>query len=109
MANDKIQDFSLLKKYQALLIENDRLKAENKKLKERLAILNSSQENIDEIELSNILVNHEEEIYSNIEVKSSPELQDILINQRSKSEEKIKLFMSFFKRERRCLCKKMAK
>jgi hypothetical protein len=33
MANDRINDLSLLNKYQALLIENDKLKAENKRLK----------------------------------------------------------------------------
>lgn len=43
MADDKIYDFTLLKKYQALLIENGKLKAENKKLKAQLDVFNSSR------------------------------------------------------------------
>ena len=39
MIDDKINNLSLLTKYQAVLIENDKLKAENKKLREQLGIL----------------------------------------------------------------------
>ena len=44
MRNDEINYLSILNKYQTLLIENDKLKAENKRLQAQLANLNSSNE-----------------------------------------------------------------
>lgn len=44
MPDDKKETSSLLNKYQALVIEKDRLKAENKRLRTRLAALNLAEE-----------------------------------------------------------------
>ena len=92
MTDDMINDFTLLNKYQALLIENDKLKAVNKKFKEQLGILNISKVRLDKIKSpSNII---EEEDYSNTTIQ----LENIFsFHQKSKSEEKIWLFMSHFK------------
>ncbi|MHB1688845.1 MAG: TOTE conflict system archaeo-eukaryotic primase domain-containing protein [Ignavibacteriaceae bacterium] len=97
MANDKINDLSLLNKYQALLIENDKLKAENKRLKAQLDILNSSQNIINEMPAAGA-ADEKGEILSTNPLDIPNQLKHIsAITQNSKSNEKIKLFMSLFK------------
>lgn len=98
MYNDKINDLSLLNKYQDLLIENDKLKTENKRLKAQLDILNSSQEVISETKMPAVEANDKWEISSKNLLDIPTQLKHIpAITQNSKSNEKIKLFMSLFK------------
>ncbi len=95
MNNDQIKELSLLRKYQALLVENDKLKAENKKLKDQLDITNYSTNNLEEIKLVPFVINE----------KTPPEFSAVpqsnyletSINKYSEPQEKIKLFMSLFK------------
>ena len=97
MTDDKINNFSLLNRYQSLLIENDKLKAENKKLKEQLAVLNNLQKPQNGLVISIDSINEKEEIYLTSPNQELPVLPEVSINQHSKPCEKIKLFMSLFK------------
>lgn len=98
MVTDKINDLSLLNKYQDLLIENDKLKAENKRLKAQLKIINPSSGVASTTEMPAAVSDDKEEISSKnpLDIPTQPEHISV-INQNSKSNEKIKLFMSFFK------------
>ncbi len=95
MNNDHIKELSLLKKYQALLVENDKLKAENKKLKDQLDTINYPANNLDEIELAPSVVN--EKIIPEFPAVSQSNYFVTSINKYSEPQEKIKLFMSFFR------------
>ena len=98
MPNDKVNDLSLFNKYQSLLIENDKLKVENKRLKAQLDILNSSQEVISETKMPAVEANDKGKILSKNPLDIPTQLKHIsAITQNSKSNEKIKLFMSLFK------------
>ena len=92
MLDDKKNNFVLLNKYQKLLIENANLKAENKKLKEQIDILTRTDENIEVTDTSTVTD----------ECVNSPYLEThqentTTVNQKSKPDEKIKLFMSLFR------------
>ena len=96
MATDKKNILSLLDKYQTLLIENDKLRAEVETLKARLAALGHP----------NYLPNREDELASAENLTGIPNnaITDAVgaisyrgVNQQSGSEAKIELFMSLFK------------
>lgn len=97
MARNKKITFSLLGKYQALLIENDRLKAENEKLKSQLAALNHFEEKPGQVKMQDAAVDDKETPSPVISTESIPADPATTINQDSKSNEKIKLFMSLFR------------
>ncbi len=99
MYNDKINDLSLLNKYQSLLIENDKLKAENKKLKAQLKIRNPSSGVASTTEMpAAVIADDKGEISSKNLFDIPTQSKHIFaINQKSKSNEKIKLFASLFK------------
>ncbi|MBI5730652.1 MAG: hypothetical protein HY963_05885 [Ignavibacteriales bacterium] len=99
MANDRINDLSLLNKYQALLIENDKLKAENKRLKAQLKIRNPSSGVASTTEMpAAVSAEDKGEILSKNSSDVPNQSRSISsITQNSKSNEKIKLFMSLFK------------
>jgi hypothetical protein len=94
MTNDKSNKLSLLNKYQSLLIENDRLKNENKKLKAQLEALKHPANNINEIKQNIIIENDKEKVSSDISYQTK---YVAAVNQNSSPGEKIKLFMSLFK------------
>jgi hypothetical protein len=98
MPPDKINDLFILNKYQALLIENDKLKIENKKLQAQLEILNSSKKVLGKSEMPVVTTKAKIEIPSEkfLDIPTGPN-QILTVNQNSKSEEKIDLFMSLFK------------
>lgn len=92
MLDDKNNNFELLNKYQKLLIENANLKAENKKLKEQIDILTRNDENIEVTDTSTV----SDECVNSSYLETHPE-NTTTVNQKSKPDEKIKLFMSLFK------------
>ncbi|MHB9012971.1 MAG: TOTE conflict system archaeo-eukaryotic primase domain-containing protein, partial [Ignavibacteriaceae bacterium] len=94
MSDDKKNNLTLLTKFQELLIENDKLKAENERLKGQLDILNRSKENLSEIKLPTGKADAEEENYSGTIIQSE---NISSVNQKSKPDEKVKIFMSLFK------------
>ena len=94
MSDDKKNNLTLLTKFQELLIENDKLKAENERLKEQLDILNRSKENLNEIKSPIGTADAEEENYSSTIIQSE---NISSVNQKSKPDEKVRLFMSLFK------------
>ena len=94
MSDDKKNNLTLLTKFQELLIENDKLKAENERLKEQLDILNRSKENLNEIKSPIGTADAEEENYSSTIIQSE---NISSVNQKSKPDEKVKIFMSLFK------------
>ena len=98
MNNDQIKDLLLLRKYQALLIENDKLKSENKKLKDRLDTLNYTQNNnLEEFESPYFVSNVNEKTGLELPISSFSKPVETLVNKYSNPGEKIKLFMSLFK------------
>ena len=94
MDDDKKNYLTVLKKFQSLIIENDRLKAENKKLKEQLSNFSVPDENKSGIIASTISagIDIENDYKSTFKKNNSTS-----INNKSKPSEKIKLFMSLFK------------
>ena len=98
MRNDEINYLSILNKYQTLLIENDKLKAENKRLQAQLANLNSSNEISSKATIPVVTENVKGEVPSErlLDIPSEPK-HILTVNQKSISEEKINLFMSLFK------------
>jgi hypothetical protein len=101
MTTNKADNLSLLNKYQILLIENDRLKAENKKLKAQLGIYGFPEEMINELEMPAAAFNENEETHSDNSTQPkhiSPIYKPHkFINQNSSPGEKIKLFISLYK------------
>lgn len=100
MTKGNLDKLSLLKKYQSLLIENDRLKTENKQLKDRLNSYINSHPVKDE-SLKPEISSEEKEITTALpsESNSKPLKKDseISINNYNSPTEKIKLFMELFK------------
>lgn len=91
MSNDKSNKLSLLHKYQSLLIENDRLKTENKILKAQLDALKYSEEKANETGQLIVAENDKGKINQDIPVRTK---YTSSINQKSRSDEKLKFFMS---------------
>ncbi len=98
MNNDQIKDLLLLRKYQALLIENDKLKAENKKLKDQLDTLSYPlNNNLEEFESPSFISNVNEKTSLKSPISSFSKPVETLVNMYSNPGEKIELFMSLFK------------
>src|SRR3990172_3582467 len=97
MTNNKSNKLSLLNKYQSLLIENDKLKAENKKLRTQLEVFNFFPNSITEMPVA-VAENDKVEISLENPLGILTKTKSIsVISQNSKPAEKIRLFMSLFK------------
>lgn len=100
MNKDNLDKLSLLKRYQSLLIENDRLKTENKQLKDRLNSYTSFYLDKEESPKPEISLDEKEiTIVPPSKSNSEPLKKDseIIINKYYSPTEKIKLFMGLFK------------
>jgi len=99
MTDDKKNSLSLLDKYQSLLIENDKLKAENKKLKEQLDACLPGRQTLthqDETIKEAVAISVSER-YASLAVKETHHENNSSINRNSSPGDKIKLFTSLFK------------
>ena len=87
-----MHSMELFKKYQALLIENDRLRGEIKSLNARLSSELPQENDQDSFAYNSEKIETEQgqQPYANLNLSAS-------INKKSDSREKIKLFMSLFK------------
>ncbi len=96
MTTDKKNVLSLLNKYQALLIENDRLRAEVETLKAQLAALDHPNDlaprKVEKASPENITGIPNDALTD--AVRTNPNRR---VNQQSRSEAKIDLFMSLFR------------
>ncbi len=96
MTTDKKNILSLLSKYQALLIENDKLRAEVERLKARLAALGHPNDlaigRVETASAGSISGIPNDALTDGVGKNS-----DRKVNQQSGSEDKIELFMSLFK------------